>query len=224
MSYSVYFKYGSKKYKLPVNPEEIKRKREMEVETYQILGSGKVSVPSGYGLEEYSFEAEFPSTKYHYLESGSRADADYYEKMFRKAQKNQKPIRFIASNGITDDISAMVLVKSVESVEKAGEEGDKYLTLNLVEYKAVGKRYVAVAEPTSSDAVKQEDTSSDVAQIENPAVTEQKVHVVQSGETLWGIAKKYYGSGSLYTKIVSANPDIKNPNIIRTGQTLTIPS
>lgn len=115
MSYSVYFKYGSKKYKLPVNPEEIKRTRNLNVETYQVLGTGQVSVPSYCELEEYSFEAEFPSRDYHYVEPGARADADYYEKMFRKAQKNKKPIRFIASNDITDDISVMVLVKSVES-------------------------------------------------------------------------------------------------------------
>ena len=40
MSYSVYFKYGSKKYKLPVNPEEIKRSRELNIETYQVLEEG----------------------------------------------------------------------------------------------------------------------------------------------------------------------------------------
>lgn len=40
MSYSVYFKYGNKKYKLPVNPEEIKRNRELNIETYQVLGTG----------------------------------------------------------------------------------------------------------------------------------------------------------------------------------------
>ena len=46
MAYSVYFKYGGKKYKLPVNPEEIKRTRNLNVETYQVLGSGQVSIPS----------------------------------------------------------------------------------------------------------------------------------------------------------------------------------
>lgn len=46
MSYSVYFKYGEKKYKLPVNPEEIKRSRELNIENYQVLGTGQVSVPS----------------------------------------------------------------------------------------------------------------------------------------------------------------------------------
>lgn len=217
MSYSVYFKYGSKKYKLPVNPEEIKRSRELNIENYQVLGTGQVSVPSYYNLEEFSFEAEFPSQDYHYMNSGSRADADYYEKMFRKAQKNMKPVRFIASNDITDDISVMVLVKSVEAVEKAGEEGDKYLSIKLQEHKAPGKRYVAVQ--TAAATVKQEDTAAET----NPAVTENKTHMVQSGDTLWGIAKKYYGNGSQYTKIVSANPDIKNPNLIYPGQVLSIP-
>lgn len=220
MSYSVYFKYNGKKYKLPVNPEEIKRSRELNVETYQVLGTGQVSIPSYCGLEQYSFEAEFPSSEYHYLEPGSRADADYYEKMFKKAQKNKKPIRFIASNEVTDDISTMVLVKSVESVEKAGEEGDKYLSLTLMEYKAPGKRYVAVQ--TSTAVVKQEDTST-ASQTENPAVTENKTHTVQAGDTLWGLAKKYYGDGALYTKIVSANSSIKNPNVIQVGQVFSIP-
>ena len=222
MSYSVYFKYGSKKYKLPVNPEEIKRSRSLNVETYQVLGTGQVSIPSYCELEQFSFEAEFPSQEYHYMESGSKADADYYEKMFRKAQKNRKPIRFIASNDINDDISVKVLVKSVEVVEKAGEEGDKYISLTLMEYKAPGKRYVAVQTETS--VVKQEDASAESASQENPAVTDGKTHTVQPGDTLWGLAKKYYGDGSLYTKIVSANSGIKNPNLISIGQILSIPA
>lgn len=220
MSYSVYFKYEGKKYKLPVNPEEIKRSRELNIENYQVLGTGQVSVPSYYNLEEFSFEAEFPSQDYHYMNSGSRADADYYEKMFRKAQKNMKPVRFIASNDITDDISVMVLVKSVEAVEKAGEEGDKYLSIKLQEYKVPGKRYVAVQ--TVAATVKQEDTAA--ATETNPAVTENKTHTVRSGDTLWAIAKKYYGNGGQYTKIASANPDIKNPNLIYPGQVLSIPA
>ena len=211
MSYSVYFKYGSKKYKLPVNPEEIKRSRELNIETYQVLEEGQVSIPSYCALEEFSFEAEFPGHNVSYMESGTEADADYYEKMFRKAQKNKKPIRFIASNDISDDIS-------VEVVEKAGEEGDKYISLTLMEYKGAGKRYVAVQAPDAT--VKQEETPL----AENPAVTANKTHTVQSGDTLWGIAKKYYGNGSQYPKIMSANPDIKNPNLIYPGQVFTIPS
>lgn len=218
MSYSVYFKYGSKKYKLPVNPEEIKRSRELNIETYQVLEEGQVSIPSYCALEEYSFEAEFPSQDVNYMESGTEAEADYYEKMFRKAQKNKKQIRFIASNDISDDISVKVLVKSVEVVEKAGEEGDKYISLALMEYKGAGKRYVAIQTPDAT--VKQEETPP----ADNPAVTAAKSHTVQSGDTLWGIAKKYYGNGSQYPKIMSANPAIKNANLIYPGQVFTIPA
>lgn len=221
MSYSVYFKYCGKKYKLPVNPEEIKRSRELKVETYQVLGTGQVSVPAYCALEEYSFEAEFPSREYHYVNSGARADADYYEKMFRKAQRNMEPVQFIASNDITDDISIKVLVSSVEAVEKAGEEGDKYLTIKLQEYKAPGKRYVAVQ--TADTMVKTEEISASEAAAP-PAVEAVRTYTVQAGDTLWAIAKKYYGNGAEYPRIVSANPGIKNPNLIYPGQVFTIPA
>lgn len=218
MSYSVYFKYGSKRYKLPVNPEEIKRSRKLNIEKYHVLGTDQVSVPSFCELEEYSLEAEFPSQEYHYVNtSGSFKDADYYEKMFRKAQKNKKPIQFIASNDITDDISVKVLVESVEVVEKAGEEGDKYISLKLLEYKAPGKRFIAVQ--IKEETVKQEATTS----LDNPAVTENKTHTVVKGDTLWGIAKKYYGNGAQYPKIASAN-GVSNPNLIKPGQVFTIPT
>lgn len=221
MSYSVYFKYDDKKYKLPVNPEEIKRTKTLNVETYQVLGTGQVSIPSYCELEEYSLEAEFPSKKYHYVEPGAKADADWYEKMFRRSQKSKKPIRFIASNDITDDISVRVLVKSVEVTEKAGEEGDKYISLTLMEYRGASKRYVAVETPENT--IKQEETPA-AATPETPAVTNNKTHTVQPGDTLWGIAKKYYGNGAQYPKIVSANPIIKNPNLIYDGQILSIPA
>ena len=219
MSYSVYFKYGNKKYKLPVNPEEIKRSRTLNVETYQVLKAGEVSIPSYCSLEEFSFDAEFPSTEYHYMEPEARADADFYEKMFRKAQKTKTPIRFIASNGITDDISVMVLVKGVEAIERAGEEGDKYLAFTLLEYKTATKRYVAVQ--TAAAVVKQEEAPA--AQV-SPAVTENKTHTVKSGDTLWALAKRYYSDGNQYPKLAAANPSIKNPNLIYVGQVLTIPA
>lgn len=219
MPYSVYFRYNGKKYKLPANPEEIKRSRKLNVEKYQVLGEGQVSIPTHCGLEEISFEAEFPSQGYHYVEAGAKADADHYEKMFRKAQRNMQPVRFIASNDISDDISMMVLVEKVDAVEKAGEEGDKYISLTLLQYKAPGKRYVAVQTPAA--VVKQEENAEEA---QNPAVTENKTHTVQSGDTLWGLAKKYYGNGALYPKIASANPGIKNPNLIYDGQVLSIPA
>ena len=53
--------------------------------------------------------------------------------------------------------------------------------------------------------------------------TTYKMYTVKRGDTLWAIAKKYYGSGAKYTKIATANK-LKNPNIIKIGQKLKIPN
>ncbi|GLZ32440.1 hypothetical protein Lesp02_46280 [Lentzea sp. NBRC 105346] len=49
-------------------------------------------------------------------------------------------------------------------------------------------------------------------------------HVVVAGETLWGIAQKYYGNGNLYYRLVAANPGtITNPNLITPGMVIRVP-
>ncbi|HMR62675.1 MAG TPA: LysM peptidoglycan-binding domain-containing protein [Anaerolineae bacterium] len=56
-----------------------------------------------------------------------------------------------------------------------------------------------------------------------PAVIAQ--HTVASGETLGGIAQKYYGSAAKWPQIYEANKAVigANPNLIRPGQVLQIP-
>jgi len=49
-----------------------------------------------------------------------------------------------------------------------------------------------------------------------------KYHTIVKGDTLWAIAKKYYGDGNRYPEIVRAN-NIANSNIISVGQKLLIP-
>jgi nucleoid-associated protein YgaU len=49
-------------------------------------------------------------------------------------------------------------------------------------------------------------------------------HVVEAGDTLSKIAKRYYGDASLYMQIFEANRDqLKNPDLIKVGQKLRIP-
>lgn len=49
-----------------------------------------------------------------------------------------------------------------------------------------------------------------------------QTYTVKAGDTLWAIAKRFYGDGSQYKKIASAS-GIANPNKIYPGQVLTIP-
>lgn len=65
---------------------------------------------------------------------------------------------------------------------------------------------------------------------ETEAVTatepEEKIelYVIESGDTLGGIAKKYYGKASAYMRIFEANREvIQDPDKIFVGQTIRIP-
>lgn len=56
----------------------------------------------------------------------------------------------------------------------------------------------------------------------NSSTSSQRYYTVVKGDTLWGIAKRYYGNGSRYPEIARAN-NIANPDIIHIGQKLLIP-
>lgn len=52
----------------------------------------------------------------------------------------------------------------------------------------------------------------------------KKEHIVQKGDTLWGIAKQYLGEGKKWKEIHQYNYDtIKNPDLIFPGQVVKIP-
>ena len=54
--------------------------------------------------------------------------------------------------------------------------------------------------------------------------TSQTTYKVKKGDTLWGIAVSFYGSGAQYTKIYNANTDVlPNPNSPQVGTVLVIP-
>jgi nucleoid-associated protein YgaU len=64
----------------------------------------------------------------------------------------------------------------------------------------------------------------DQLQVKKAAAPAQ-FHIVVSGETLSGIAKKYYGDANKYPAIFEANrPMLKHPDKIYPGQSLRIPA
>ena len=223
MSYAVFFDKDNATYRLPVNPEQIETTSVQANQKYEILKHGQIAIPTHTELKEYSFECELPYSPLHYVEtSGDFRDADFYLRLFEQWRQEKAPVRFIASNGIGDDINTLVLIEELTVTERAGEEGDKYVSIQLLEYRDFGKKSVVVT-PTPTGG------ATAVAKKEEPAPTVNPkstgTHVVQSGDTLWAIAKKYYGDGSQYTKIFNANKDkIKNPNLIYPGQQLVIPA
>lgn len=54
--------------------------------------------------------------------------------------------------------------------------------------------------------------------------SETQYYEIKKGDTLWGIAKEFYGSGSKHTAIFEANKEvIQDPDLIFPGQKIRIP-
>jgi LysM repeat protein len=243
--YAVFFEYNKKTYRLPVNPAEIEISSTQAVNKYEILKLGQIAVPTHFELQEYSFETEFPkySKKYppHYIETPKEFHgSDFYIDIFSRLQRKLKPVRFIAGrfsetngNDIVDDkeidlkkcINTLVLIEELTITEKAGEEGDKYVGFKLLEYRPYSKKTpdnvtFEINESGETVAKKQIAKNNETS---NPK--SNGYHIVRQGESLWTIAKKYYGNGSKNNIIYNANKNIiKNPNMLKVGWKLKIPT
>lgn len=98
---------------------------------------------------------------------------------------------------------------------------------NLVVYTADGRALWASGTALAGGAeAPAAPTQAPVAPTQAPAAPTQaparRIYTVVSGDTLWAIAERFYGDGSQYPKIASAN-GITNPDLIMVGQELTIP-
>ena len=109
---------------------------------------------------------------------------------------------------------------------------------NLVLYAADGPAWSTKTEtdappPPAPEAVAEEaEPEVEPEAVEEPAaeeVTEEpapepavRTYTVESGDSLWAIAERFYGDGSKYQVIADAS-GIPNPDLIQPGQVLTIP-
>ncbi len=224
-NYAVFFDKNNITFRLPVNPEEIEVSTAQAIEKYEVLKLGQIAVPSHMELREYSFEVELPNEALHYVETPNEfLNAEGYLNILKAWRSQLEPVRFLAGTATgkytvaNNAINTLVLIESMNITEKAGEEQDKYVSFKLLEYRNYSKwEYILEVDETTGK------TKKTKSEEKNPKST--GYYVVQAGDTLWSIAKKYYGNGASYTKILNANKDkIKSPAIIYAGQRLVIPA
>jgi LysM repeat protein len=95
-------------------------------------------------------------------------------------------------------------------------QDDRDLVIYTADGRALWASGTALAGEAAAPAAP---TEAPAAPTEAPA---KRIYKVVSGDTLWAIAERFYGDGSQYPKIASAN-GIANPDLIMVGQELTIP-
>ena len=195
----------------PIMPSSFNLEGSSTIHTSNVVKLGEVSVYGGNNLRSISIESFFPSKKYHFVKTPSLKEPYEYVNQLRDWMNKGQDVRLIITE---TDVNMLCFIKSFEYGEQDASR-DVYFSLNLVECK-IPKITYDNPKPTTN-----------TPRPEAPQTSQQKTHQVKKGDSLWAIAQRYYGKGSLYPKIKEANktkyPSLAKNNIIYTNMVLIIP-
>lgn len=219
-AYEMWLTYNSEKEKLqfPVLPETIQVQAGSGNSSVNIMGLGEIVIMANRPAYTLTFTSFFPKAKFSGLSVGKITEPLKLAEKIKTWKEASIPVHFI----ITDvGVDMHCTIENFQYWENGGDVGTIHYSITLKEYREVTVRTVKVKTESVTATAKAE-VKKEVQRVDTQA--KPKTYTVKSGDCLWNIAKKYYGNGSLYTKIYNANRDkISNPNLIYTGQVLTIP-
>jgi LysM repeat protein len=212
---------------VPVSPSSITMKINNKNKTMVLINQGEVNIPKKAGLTEISFDLLLPNSRWPFARyDGGFHSADYYLKNLEKLKTGKKKFQFIVNRELPTGANLyatnITCVLEDYTVKDSTDEGfDAKVSVKL-------KQYVPFKTQTckiKGNKKKKAKSSSTGSRNTKAANDKDRTYTVASGDTLWGIAKKFYGDGSKYSLIQSANGSkISNPNSIQVGLSITIPA
>ena len=238
--YTFWFSVDELFFVFPVTPGEVTMKIGSKNETIDLINMGEVNIIRGPSLVDIEFEIRYPMRQYPYSRGDGNTFFTQWEKL-KDAKENKKPIDFginrpskaiVAHNGYKPgwNTQLKVTIEDMDIKESFDEGDDVLISFKLKQWKNYGVVKITKSENTTSSST--EERPSDTANTD-----ETKSHEVVYGDTLWGLAQKYYGDGTKYTLIYDANKDAleqdakdhgyassSNGNVLFPDITLTIPA
>ena len=203
---------------LPVKPTEFNVTVTHRNTVVNVVQLGDINLMGKTGLREIALSSFFPAKDYNFSNNSSRKNPISCVNEIEGWRKTGKLIRVI----ITDLLNMEATIESFTWGERDAT-GDIYYTMAIKEYKKIKTKKATVKIATVKPTTRQT----------KPATTSSgRTYTVKRGDCLWNIAKQFYGNGSKYPQIYSANKatiDGRNRGTglpqytIYAGQVFTIP-
>ncbi|WP_294144878.1 LysM peptidoglycan-binding domain-containing protein [uncultured Clostridium sp.] len=209
--------------RLPITPQKIQMKYGNQNKTVELINGEEFNIIRPPGLCEVSLDAVIPQSDYPFAVWDGAGDAEEFIEHLRELKEARSEFEFIVIRegpGRQNffDTNMDVTLEDYKISDDAKEGVDLLVSLTLKEYQHYGTKimnFTIMPEQTPQAT----ETEEDRAVPETP-----KTYTVQSGDSLWKIAKKTLGDGSRWSEIYNLNTDkIGNPDLIYPGQVLTLP-
>lgn len=241
---------GTEEIEFPLAPEQFKTKVGNKNKTIELVSVGEVNIPKDIGLREFSFKVLLPKddtlvtgSKNYVDKDGNVLYATEYLKMnfhepiwylnrFRELKVAAKPFFLVIIRQLIDSYNVdgsinykhlfggnlKVTMEDYTVEENAGEEGDYWVDIKLKEYREVG-------------VIKKIEETGEISDIGKIIATEQKqreeagdvpeFYTVKKDDTLWSIARRFFGDESKCKDIMEMN-NLENANDINVGRNLRL--
>ena len=219
----IYLGTDNDKIRFPVVPSAIGVSRSNNIDTQSVLKLGEVPIFNGTSLKTIELTSFFPNQEYSFCDYVGFMKPYEFSDKIQKWMYEGKPLRIIVTDSPTN---MQCLIQQFDTVEQDGTR-DLYFTLNLLEYRPIEVPNLSNNNQSNNNQSNSQNISRPSENNDSSNSNQQKTHKVVKGDSLWAIAQKYYGKGSLYPKIKEANktkyPSLAKNNIIYPNWELIVP-